>query len=56
MDYTDSELLSLMHENNDVARDILYDKYKYIVINLLKKYQKLALHYNKKLTMLLVTL
>ncbi len=46
MDYTDSELLSLMHENNDVARDILYDKYKYIVINLLKKYQKLALHYN----------
>ena len=46
MDYSDSELLALMHEHNEKARDILYDKYKYIVINLLNKYHKLALFYN----------
>ncbi len=46
MEYNDLELLSLMHEQNETARDILYDKYKYIVESLLHKYQNIAQKYN----------
>ena len=33
MDYPDSELEFYLHDNNEDAIDIIYDKYKYTAIN-----------------------
>lgn len=40
--YNDSELLMMMNENSEEAKDLLYDKYKYIVKIYVKKYKKMA--------------
>ena len=36
--YTDSELFSLICEENEEAKDILFMKYKYIIDIVIKKY------------------
>lgn len=40
MDYPDSELEFYLHDNNEDAIDIIYDKYKYIIDVLLNKYKR----------------
>ena len=42
MEYQDNELLDRMSENSEEARDLLYDKYKYIVEIIINKYKKSA--------------
>ncbi len=46
MDYNDDQLWLLALENNEEAKNILYDKYKYIVDILMKKYHNIALKYD----------
>lgn len=41
-DYSDSQLVSLINESSEEAKDILYDKYKYIIDIMMKKYSKTA--------------
>lgn len=41
-EYPDNELINLVSENNEEARDLLYDKYKYIVDIIYNKYRKSA--------------
>lgn len=41
-DYPDNELVDLLCENNEDARDILYEKYSYIVDIIYNKYRKSA--------------
>lgn len=38
MDYTDSELLHLVKEESEEAKDILFEKYHYLIKVILKKY------------------
>lgn len=49
-DYSDSELYSMICESSEDAKDILYDKYKYIIDVIIKKYfytaKKLGVEYN----------
>ena len=40
MEYSEEEIISLALENNEDARNIIYDKYKYIVEIMLRKYNK----------------
>ena len=40
MDYPDSELTYYLKDNSEEARDILYDKYKYIIEVYLNKYKR----------------
>ena len=42
MEYQDGELLDNISENSEEARDVLYDKYKYIVDIIINKYKKSA--------------
>lgn len=46
MEFSDEEVLGLALENNESAREIVYEKYKYIVEIMLKKYYNAALKYN----------
>ena len=39
-EYEDPELLMLISEKNDDAKDIIYEKYQYIIGIVLKKYKK----------------
>ena len=41
-EYNDQELISMIRESSEEAKDILYDKYKYIIDIELKKYNNLA--------------
>ena len=41
--YNDHELIMLISENNDDARNIIYEKYHYIIDIIFKKYYKVAL-------------
>ena len=41
-DYNDAELISMVRESSEDAKDILYNKYKYIIDIELKKYNNLA--------------
>lgn len=41
--YNDHELIMLISENNDDARNIIYEKYHYIIDIIFKKYYKTAL-------------
>lgn len=41
-DYPDNELINMISENNEDARDILYKKYNFIVTSILKKYSTKA--------------
>lgn len=49
-EYSDSELYSLICESSEEAKDILYQKYKYIIDVIIKKYfytaKKLGVEYN----------
>ena len=49
-EYSDSELCSMISENNEDAKDILYKKYKYINDLIIKKYllsaMKVGIEYN----------
>lgn len=51
MDYPDNELINMVAENNEDARDMLYEKYNYIVSFILRKYmakcRSLKLDYNE---------
>ncbi len=40
MEYNDVELVQLVKENNDDAKDTLYEKYKYIIDIIMAKYKK----------------
>ena len=41
-DYNDHELIMMMRESSEEAKDILFDKYKYIIDIELKKYSNIA--------------
>lgn len=41
-EYPDTELVNMISENSEDARDILFDKYKYIIDIIYKKYSKTA--------------
>ena len=41
-EYPDTELVNLVCENSEEARDMLYDKYSYIVDVICNKYRKSA--------------
>lgn len=41
-EYSDSELLMMMNEHSEHAKDLLYNKYSYIVKIYVKKYKKMA--------------
>ncbi len=41
-DYNDEELILMIRENSEEAKDILYDKYKYIIDIEVKKYSTIA--------------
>lgn len=49
-DYSDSELYSMICESNEEAKEIIYNKYKYIIDVIIKKYvytaKKLGVEYN----------
>ncbi len=40
MQYNDIELVNLVNENNEDAKDVLYDKYNYIIDIIIAKYKK----------------
>ncbi|MBQ3021510.1 MAG: sigma-70 family RNA polymerase sigma factor [Bacilli bacterium] len=40
MEYPDNELTYYLHDNNEEARDLLYEKYKYIIDVLFAKYKR----------------
>ena len=42
MELQDSELINNLSEKSDEARDVLYDKYKYIVDIIMNKYKRSA--------------
>lgn len=42
MEYHDNELVDIISDNSEEARDVLYDKYKYIVDIIINKYKKSA--------------
>ncbi len=44
-DYPDNELLALIQEESEEAKDILYEKYKYIIGIIIKKYTMAAKKY-----------
>ena len=46
MEYPDNELNYLLNDNNEIAQDILYDKYKFIIDSILNKYRRVFLAYN----------
>lgn len=46
MEFNDEEILNLALEKNEAASEIIYEKYKYIVEIMLKKYYNAALKYN----------
>lgn len=46
MEYPDSELTYLLNDNNEIAQDILYEKYKFIITAVLNKYRRVFLALN----------
>ena len=53
MDYNDIddvELITLLEENDENVRNIIYDKYSYLVDILIKKYQR-AMMYRKEISL-----
>lgn len=40
MEYPDNELTYYLHDNSEEARDIIYEKYKYIIDVLINKYKR----------------
>lgn len=50
MDYPDTELINLICENSEEARDMLYEKYSYIVDIICNKYKKSAYYLSADFT------
>lgn len=46
MEYQDNELTYLLNDNNEIAQDVLYKKYKFIIDSILNKYKRVFLAYN----------
>ena len=46
MKYPDNELTYLLADNNEVAQDILYEKYQFIIKSILNKYRRVFLALN----------
>lgn len=46
MEYPDNELTYLLADNNEVAQDILYEKYQFIIKSILNKYRRVFLALN----------
>ena len=46
MNYPDNELSYMLNDNNEIAQDILYEKYKFIINSILNKYRRVFLAYN----------
>lgn len=46
MEYPDNELTYLLNDNNEVAQDLLYEKYNYIIKSILNKYRRVFLALN----------
>ena len=46
MEYPDNELEFLLNDNNEIAQDILYAKYKFIIDSIINKYRRVLLAYN----------
>ena len=46
MEYPDNELTYLLNDNNEVAQDILYEKYQFIIKSILNKYRRVFLALN----------
>ena len=38
MEYPDNELTYHLSDNNEIAEDILYEKYKFIIFSILKSF------------------
>ena len=49
MEYPDNELTYLLNDNNEVAQDLLYEKYSYIIKSILNKYRRVFLALNIEL-------
>lgn len=43
MEYPDNELAYLLNDNNEIAHDLLYEKYNYIIKSILSKYRRVFL-------------
>lgn len=41
-DYSDNELMYLIGEENEIAKDIVYEKYKYLIESSFKKYKRMG--------------
>ena len=48
-DISDDELIMMIRESNDDAKDLIYKKYRYIVSYLVKKYRNIALKFGIEL-------
>ena len=46
MEYPDNELTYLLNDNNEIAQDLLYEKYNYIIKSILNKYRRVFLALN----------
>lgn len=46
MEYPDNELTYHLNDNNEIAQDILYNKYKFIIDSILSKYRRVFYAYN----------
>ena len=46
MNYPDSELTYHLNDNNEIAQDLLYEKYKFIIYSILNKYRRVFLANN----------
>ena len=46
MEYPDNELTYLLNDNNEIAQDILYEKYQFIIKSILNKYRRVFLALN----------
>ena len=46
MNYSDNELSFILKDKNEIAEDIIYEKYKFIIDSILNKYKRVFLAYN----------
>ena len=46
MEYPDNELTYHLNDNNEIAQDLLYEKYKFIIDSILNKYRRVFYAYN----------
>ena len=46
MNYPDNELTYLLKDKNEIAQDVLYEKYKFIIDSIINKYRRVLLAYS----------